>query len=129
LLGGTEHLHELLMLSPFLRSKSPCRCFHNRIFLRFHGAKIHNFPDIRIKNCQFSIINCQLTKNIRLSRYVRSTYGRLACQEGTLQRSFSQICRPNGKSGMGLFHTFHHVTEKGFANIFHVGLVVDVEQL
>jgi len=40
LLGGTEHLHELLMLSPFLRGKSPCCCFHNRIFLYLSAAKL-----------------------------------------------------------------------------------------
>jgi len=46
---------------------------------------------------------------------------------GVSRRIF--ICFHKGSQVWGLFHAFHHVTEKGFADIFHVGLVVDVEQL
>lgn len=43
LLGSTEHLHELLVLRPFLCSKSLC-CFHNRRCLFVYGGKDTTFP-------------------------------------------------------------------------------------
>ena len=105
LLGGTELLHELLMLSPFLSGKSPCCCFHNRIFLYLSAAKLRFSEDktkkfflflssvsnfalflqrkdttifrhSRQKNYQFSIVNYQLPKYPFVSVCQRTMRGR-----------------------------------------------------
>jgi hypothetical protein len=100
LLGGTEHLHELLMLSPFLSGKSPCCCFHNRIFLYLSAAKLRFSEDktkkffLFLSSVRISLALCTFrSKNFALFLQRKDTHYSPILQSLEEKYPFVSVCQ------------------------------------